>query len=94
MTPRSLIFSLYLLLFAGMTLAAGLFFLDAREEYERLKSVQAEDRQRLSEAQARLDDEEKVLERLRTDPDYVERVIRRKLGYAKPNEYIFRFEDH
>jgi len=30
--------------------------------------------------------------RLRTDPAYVERVIRRQLGYAKPDEFIFRFE--
>jgi cell division protein FtsB len=33
------------------------------------------------------------LERLRTDPAYVEKVIRRKLGYARPEEYVFRFEN-
>ena len=34
-----------------------------------------------------------ALKRLRTDHAYVEKVIRRKLGYAKPEEYIFRFEE-
>ena len=27
------------------------------------------------------------------DPALVERIIRQKLGYAKNDEYIFRFED-
>jgi len=90
---RRLILSLYLALFAGISLAAGLFFLDAREEYVRLRTIQAEDLRRLAEAQHRLHDQEIVLQRLRTDPAYVEKVIRRKLGYAKPDEFIFRFEN-
>jgi cell division protein FtsB len=70
-----------------------MYFLDAREEYQRLKRLEAVSRQRLAEAQAKLDEQEKILERLRSDPVYVEKVIRRRLGYAKPEEYIFRFED-
>ncbi|MBP9914392.1 MAG: septum formation initiator family protein, partial [Opitutaceae bacterium] len=34
-----------------------------------------------------------ILDRLRNDPEYVEKVIRRRVGYAKPDEFIFRFED-
>jgi cell division protein DivIC len=34
-----------------------------------------------------------VLDRLRNDPAYVDKVIRKKLGFAKPDEDIFRFED-
>jgi cell division protein FtsB len=30
---------------------------------------------------------------LRTDPTYVEKVIRQRLGYAKPEEYIFRINE-
>jgi cell division protein FtsB len=90
---RRLIFSFYLALFAGIGVAAVLFFLDAREEYQRLRTIQAQDQSRLSEAEARLREQEVVLRRLRTDPAYVEKVIRRRLGYAKPDEFIFRFED-
>lgn len=93
MTLRRFIVSLYLLLFLVIGVGSGMYFLDAREEYQRLKRLEAVSRQRLAEAQAKLDEQEKILERLRSDPVYVEKVIRRRLGYAKPEEYIFRFED-
>jgi cell division protein FtsB len=33
-----------------------------------------------------------MLHRLRTDPAYVEMKIRQRLGYARPEEFIFRFD--
>jgi cell division protein FtsB len=93
MTLRRLALILYLALFAGIGAAAVMFFLDAHKEYVRLSAIQAEDRQRLNQAEERLREQEIVLQRLRTDPAYVERVIRRRLGYAKPDEFIFRFEN-
>ena len=77
----------------GIGLAGGLYFIEAREEYGRLKTIQAESRRRVAEAEVRLKYQEQVLERLRTDPSYVEKIIRRKLGYARPEEYVFRFEN-
>ena len=47
----------------------------------------------LGEAETRLAEQERTLERLRTDKDYVARLVRQKLHYAKPGEVIFRFED-
>ena len=93
MTLRGFIFILFLVFFAGLSAAAGFYFFDAREEYNRQKTVEAANRVRLAEAEEKLRDQERVLERLRTDPAYVEKVIRRKLGYAKSDEYIFRFEE-
>jgi cell division protein FtsB len=90
---RHLILSLYLLLFAGLGIAGGYLFLDARHEYSRLVQVEDMNRQKLSEAQERLKSQEKVLDRLRNDPAYVDQVIRKKLGYSKPDEDIYRFED-
>jgi len=92
-TFRRLIIGLYLLLFLVIGAASGLYFWDTREEYERLRKLQLASEQRLAEAEARLQEQEKTLERLRTDPVYVEKVIRKRLGYAKPDEYIFRFPD-
>jgi cell division protein DivIC len=43
-------------------------------------------------AEARLREQQKTLERLENDPAFVETLIRRRLGYVKPNELIFRFE--
>ncbi len=67
--------------------------MDAHAEYDRLRQVEDLNRSKLAEAQERLKSQERVLDRLRTDPAYVDRVIRKKLGYAKPDEFIFRFED-
>ena len=93
MNPRQVILSLYLLLFAGLGITGGYLFVDARAEYARLEQVQAANQRRLSEAQERLKDQERMLDRLRNYPAFVDKVIRKKLGYSKPDEDIFRFED-
>jgi len=90
---RRLIFSLYIALFAGLGAMGCVLFVEARAEYSRLVRIEDDNRRRLDEAETRLREEEKVLERMRTDPVYVEKVIRRRLGYAKPDEFIFRFDD-
>jgi cell division protein DivIC len=90
---RRIIIILYLLLFIAGAAASGLYFWDARQQYNRLRQMEAASQRRLTELEAKLQEQEKILERLRNDPVYVEKVIRRRLGYAKPDEYIFRFED-
>ena len=94
MNLRHCIFYLYLALIVGIGVAGGLFFIDARAEYARLTAIQAENKRRVAEAETRLKYQERVLERLRTDPAYVEKVIRSKLGYAAPNEFIFRLSEN
>ena len=93
MTLRRLIFSLFMVFFSAICVGSGLYFYDAREEHNQLRAIEAANLQRLAETEARLNEQERILERLRTDPAYVEKVIRRKLGYAKPDEIIFRFEE-
>jgi len=90
-TLRRLIIAIYLLVFLSAAAASGVFFWQTRREYDQLLESEKASRQRLAEMQLKLNEQEKVLQRLRTDPDYVEMVIRRRLGYAKPDEYIFRF---
>ena len=83
-----------MLLFAGLAVAGLVLFKDANDEYAQLRQVESVDRHRLSEARERLRDQERVLQRLRSDPAFVDKVIRMKLGYAKPDEFIFRFDDN
>jgi cell division protein FtsB len=90
---RKVIVSLYLLLIAGLGVTGVVLFKDANDEFSQLKQVEAADRRRIAEARQRLEDETRVLQRLRSDPEYVDRVIRMKLGYSKPDEYVFRFEN-
>ncbi len=83
---------LYLVLFVSVAAGAAGFFWQTRAEYVRLKEIEAGSKNRLVLAEERLRDQQRMLERLRSDPSYVEMVIRRRLGYAKPDEFIFRFE--
>lgn len=93
MNFRRLIVAVYLALFLGVAVTSGVFFWQAHQEYENLREQERQVRQRLAEAEQKLKDHERILERLRTDPAYVERVIRQRLGYAKPDEYIFRIRE-
>jgi cell division protein FtsB len=90
---RRLIFSLYLALFAGVSVTAGLYFYNTRKEYNTLKGIELKNQLLLEEAERRVAEQQQILERLRTDPDYVEKVIRKKLGYTKEGETIFRFDN-
>ncbi len=89
---RILLFS-YLLGFLVLAVFTTGFFMRARQEYHQLTVQQASSKRRLADLEAKLRDQEKILNQLRTDPIYLEKVIRQKLGYAKPGEMIFRFEN-
>lgn len=77
----------------GVIAGLGLVLMRTQAEFSRMQEIEVRTRQRLAEVELRLAEQETVLERLRNDPAYVETVIRRRLGYAKPEEYVFRFED-
>lgn len=77
----------------GVIAGLAVVLSQTRAEYSRLLEVEAQTRRRLAEVEARLAEQEIVLERLRNDPAYVEMVIRRRLGYAKPDEFVFRFDE-
>ncbi len=93
MNPRRLFLACFVVLFAGLSALVVVYFYQTRQEYVRLKAMNAETHQKLLDAQVRLEQQETVLQRLKTDPAYVERVIRSKLGYAKPDEQIFRAQE-
>lgn len=78
---------------AGVLAGLGVVLSQTRAEYARVRETELRVRQRLSEVEVRLAEQEVVLDRLRNDPAYVEAVIRRRLGYAKPEEFVFRFEE-
>jgi cell division protein FtsB len=93
MTPRRIIILLYVVFLSGFGIGAGALFLDARAEYSALKQTHAANQVRLDAAEARLREQQRVLERLKSDPKFMERVLRDRLHYARPGEVIFRFEN-
>lgn len=93
MNVRRIIITAYVVVLLGLGVAAGAVLLDARAQYKRLKRMEIANEQKLADAQARLKEQEQILERLKTDPSFVERSVRQRLNYAKPGEVIFRFQE-
>ena len=93
MNIGKLILGLYTALFVGVTLWAGSFFVQVHRDYTALKAQETANERRLAEAENRLQAQEKYLDQLRHDPALVERIIRQKLGYARTQEFVFRFEE-
>lgn len=93
MNPRRILAATYVVLVAAFVLAVSAWFFDAHAEYRQLKITEAATQQRLADAKRRLFEQQRELERLKSDPVYVEKVIRKRLGYARPGEFIFRYED-
>lgn len=89
---RSVRLTIYLVVFAVLAVGSLTFGWQTWQEYQRLQEVSRVTSERLLVAQQRLADQQEQIRRLREDPSYVELVIRRRLGYAKPDEMIFRFE--
>jgi cell division protein DivIC len=87
------IHGIYTALFLAVAAWAGLFFLQMHRELTALRAQEENNRRRLAAAEAKLREQREYLDRLQHDPALVERLIRRKLGYAKPEEFVFRFED-
>jgi cell division protein FtsB len=92
MPIRQIIVVFYLVLFLSFGAGSAMFFWQTRQEYNQLRQVELATQRRLLEAEVRLREQESMLRRLRTDPAYVEMKIRQRLGYARPEEFIFRFE--
>jgi cell division protein FtsB len=88
-----IISGVFLAIFAGMAVWAGVFFLQMHRDLTALRTQEAASQRRLADAQAQLAAQEKYLDRLRHDPALVETIIRQKLGYVRADEFVFRFED-
>lgn len=93
MNFRRFLIAIYLLAFLAGVSVFGVFFWQTRQEYRQLLEAEARAKVRLAEVQEKVREQEMILDRLRTDPAFVEYVIRRRLGYAKPDEMIFRFQE-
>ena len=64
--------------------------------YNELKNFQAREirfEQRLLEAENEFKRKEAYFKRLLEDDEFLERVARQRLGYARPDELLFRFND-
>jgi cell division protein DivIC len=92
MTFRRSVAAFYALLFVALTHYAGLFFVRTHAEMRALQDREDENRRQLAELKRTSVDHKVMLDRLNHDPAYIERVIRERLGYARPDETVIRFD--
>lgn len=90
---RRAILLLYAVLLTVFGIGTGLLFLDARAEYNALQEKQAALQRELAAAKGKLAEQDRFLLRLRSDPAFAEKVIRQRLGYGRPGEVVFRFDN-
>ncbi len=92
MTFRRSVAAFYALLFIALTLFAGVFFVDTHREMMAQQAREEENQRQLTDLKKNLADQRMTLDRLNHDPAYIERVIRERLGYARTDETVIRFE--
>lgn len=93
MTLSRILLLAYAVVFLSLSVFAGVFFYRTHGEFLNLKAQEVENRRRLAETELRLLEQRDVLDRLKNDPAFIERMIRDRLGYARSDEVVFRFEN-
>ena len=86
-----------LLMLVGMLCVLVIFFggllLKTHREFQNFQSRQDRIELKLIQARKEFEQKEAYLARLLEDPDFLERVVRERLGYSRPDELLFRFSD-
>ena len=85
---------LYAVLLALFGAGGGMLFLEARAELAALRDRQAALQRELDAAKARLAEQDRSAAAAGSDPALAEKVIRDRLGYGKPGEVVFRFDNN
>ncbi len=78
--------------FVAISVWGVTFFLSLWWNLEFARQQEADTRCQLQAVQAELDKQHCYLERLKYDPALVERLLRKNFGYARTQEFIFRFK--
>jgi len=85
------------LMLMGMLCVLVVFFgslvLKTHREYQNFKERENRIEAKLIQARKEFAQKEAYLSRLLDDPEFLERVVRERLGYARPDELLFRFSD-
>ncbi|MGJ8654111.1 MAG: FtsB family cell division protein [Opitutaceae bacterium] len=86
-----------LLMLLGMLVVLVIFFssliLQTYREYKNFRAREVRIEAKLTQARKEFEQKEAYLARLLEDPEFLERVVRERLGYSRPDELLFRFSD-
>ncbi len=84
---------LMLLLLLAVTVAFVAVLLQTYREYRHLQSRENALQAELEGLREELSRQDEYLRLMLEDPAFLERIVRQKLGYVRPDETIFLFED-
>ena len=84
---------LLIVILSGVTTGLVLVWAQTRREYVAFDSRRAEVETRLTALREEREAKEAYLRAFLSDPAFVERVIRERMGYVAPGEILFRFEN-
>ena len=65
---------------------------DTQLEVNTFREEQVAAQGQLDTLRGKLQSVQDVLQKLETDPDFADRLARARLDYARPDEYVFRFD--
>ncbi len=86
------LFYLLLSVFVAMGVFSAIFLQQTYRELTNLRERQERNARQLELAERELAYKEVYHRNLQDNPEFVERVVRQKLGYARPGELLFRFD--
>ena len=85
------------LMLMGMLCVLVIFFgglvLKTHREFQNFKARENRIEAKFIQARKEFAQKEAYMTRLIDDPEFLERVVRERLGYARPDELLFRFSD-
>jgi len=86
-----------LLMLVGMLCVLLFFFvgllMKTHREFRNFQNRENRIEAKFIQARKEFAQKEAYLSRLSEDPEFLERVVRERLGYARPDELLFRFSD-
>jgi cell division protein FtsB len=88
---KLLIAALAILLVLGAAYA-GKTIHETQLQVDRFRTDEEKVKSQLDDLKLKLDKNQEFLQRLQTDPAFLEHVARERLNYAKPDELVFRFD--
>jgi hypothetical protein len=91
-------FSKYIILFLTgvLCLVVGsltMVFSQTWREYQGFKKRQIQETANLIDTRIEMQSKDAYLRKLIEDPVFLEHIVREKIGYTRPNEKVFYFED-
>jgi len=90
---RNFILSLLGFILAGVVILFSVLLHQTYQEYQAFTAREAQLYSRLQQLQEENRSKQIYMEKLLNDPEFLERVVRERLGYSRPDDLLYRFPE-